>query len=63
MSSRGGLKPPAFGSWISWSRIIRSKGPAEEYEVAAAAVFLGSDEASSITGQTLVVKYGQHIIF
>jgi enoyl-[acyl-carrier-protein] reductase (NADH) len=39
------------------------KRPAEEFEVAAAAVSLASDEASSITGQTLVVKYGQHIIF
>jgi NAD(P)-dependent dehydrogenase (short-subunit alcohol dehydrogenase family) len=39
------------------------KRPAEESEVAAAAVFLASAEASAITGQTLVTNCGQHIIF
>ena len=39
------------------------KRPAEESEVAAAAVFLASDESSAITGQTLVTNCGQHIIF
>jgi NAD(P)-dependent dehydrogenase (short-subunit alcohol dehydrogenase family) len=39
------------------------KRPAEESEVAAAAVFLASDESSAMTGQTLVVNCGQHIIF
>jgi NAD(P)-dependent dehydrogenase (short-subunit alcohol dehydrogenase family) len=39
------------------------KRPAEESEVAAAAVFLASDESSAVTGQTLVVNCGQHIIF
>jgi NAD(P)-dependent dehydrogenase (short-subunit alcohol dehydrogenase family) len=39
------------------------KRPAEESEIAAAAVFLASDEASAITGQTLVTNCGQHIIF
>jgi NAD(P)-dependent dehydrogenase (short-subunit alcohol dehydrogenase family) len=39
------------------------KRPAEEAEVAAAAVFLASNESSAITGQTLVVNCGQHIIF
>jgi NAD(P)-dependent dehydrogenase (short-subunit alcohol dehydrogenase family) len=39
------------------------KRPAEEAEVAAAAVFLASDESSAMTGQTLVVNCGQHIIF
>lgn len=33
----------------------------EESEVAAAVVFLASDEASAITGQTLPVTCGQHI--
>jgi NAD(P)-dependent dehydrogenase (short-subunit alcohol dehydrogenase family) len=35
----------------------------EESEVAAAVVFLASDEASAITGQTLPVSCGQHITF
>jgi NAD(P)-dependent dehydrogenase (short-subunit alcohol dehydrogenase family) len=39
------------------------KRPAEESEIAAAAVFLASDESSAITGQTLVTNCGQHIIF
>jgi enoyl-[acyl-carrier-protein] reductase (NADH) len=39
------------------------KRPAEESEIAATAVFLASDEASAITGQTLVTNCGQHIIF
>jgi len=39
------------------------KRPAEESEVAAAAVFLASDEASAITGQILVTNCGQHIVF
>jgi NAD(P)-dependent dehydrogenase (short-subunit alcohol dehydrogenase family) len=39
------------------------KRPAEESEIAAAAVFLASDESSAITGQTLVTHCGQHIIF
>jgi len=38
------------------------KRPAEESEIAAAAVFLASDESSAITGQTLVTNCGQHII-
>jgi len=38
------------------------KRPAEESEVAAAAVFLASNESSAITGQTLVTNCGQHII-
>ncbi len=37
--------------------------PVEETEVAAAAVFLASDESSAITGQTLPVTCGQHVIF
>ncbi len=37
--------------------------PVEESEVAAAAVFLASDAASGITGQTLPVSCGQRIIF
>jgi NAD(P)-dependent dehydrogenase (short-subunit alcohol dehydrogenase family) len=36
--------------------------PAEEAEVAAAAVFLASDESSGITGHTLVVNCGHHIV-
>ena len=36
--------------------------PAEEAEVAAAAVFLASDESSGITGHTLVVNCGHHIL-
>ena len=39
------------------------KRPAEESEIAAAAVFLASDESSAITGQTLITNCGQHIIF
>lgn len=39
------------------------KGPAEESEVTAAAVFLASDESSAITGQTVVTNCGQHRIF
>ncbi|MEJ2067014.1 MAG: SDR family NAD(P)-dependent oxidoreductase [Deltaproteobacteria bacterium] len=39
------------------------KRPAEESEIATAAVFLASDESSAITGQTLVTNCGQHIIF
>ena len=35
---------------------------AEESEIAAAAVFLASDESSAITGQTLVTHCGQHIV-
>ncbi len=34
----------------------------EETEVAATAVFLASDESSAITGQTLAVSCGQHVI-
>lgn len=37
--------------------------PVEETEVAAAAVFLASDESSAITGQTLAVNCGQHVVF
>jgi NAD(P)-dependent dehydrogenase (short-subunit alcohol dehydrogenase family) len=36
--------------------------PTEEVEVAAAAVFLASDESSGITGHTLVVNCGHHIV-
>jgi NAD(P)-dependent dehydrogenase (short-subunit alcohol dehydrogenase family) len=36
--------------------------PTEETEVAAAAVFLASDESSGITGHTLVVNCGHHIV-
>lgn len=35
----------------------------EEREVAAAAVFLASDESSAITGQTLVIHCGLHVNF
>jgi len=35
--------------------------PTEEAEVAAAAVFLASDDSSGITGHTLVVNCGHHI--
>ena len=34
--------------------------PAEEYELANTAVFLASDEASAITGQTIVAHCGLH---
>jgi NAD(P)-dependent dehydrogenase (short-subunit alcohol dehydrogenase family) len=34
----------------------------EPSEVAAAAVFLASDESSAITGHTLVVSCGKHIL-
>ena len=37
--------------------------PAEEYELANTCVFLASDEASAITGQTIVAHCGQHISF
>jgi NAD(P)-dependent dehydrogenase (short-subunit alcohol dehydrogenase family) len=36
--------------------------PTEEAEVAAAAVFLASNESSGITGHTLVVNCGHHIV-
>jgi NAD(P)-dependent dehydrogenase (short-subunit alcohol dehydrogenase family) len=36
--------------------------PTEEAEVAAAAVFLASDESSGIAGHTLVVNCGHHIV-
>lgn len=36
--------------------------PAEEAEIAAAAVFLASDESSAITGHTLVVNCGHYIV-
>jgi NAD(P)-dependent dehydrogenase (short-subunit alcohol dehydrogenase family) len=36
--------------------------PTEEAEVAAAAVFLASDDSSGITGHTLVVNCGHHIV-
>ncbi len=36
--------------------------PTEEAEVAAAAVFLASDESSGITGHTIVVNCGHHIV-
>ncbi len=39
------------------------KRPAEEYELANTCVFLASDEASAITGQTIVAHCGQHIAF
>jgi len=39
------------------------KRAAEESEVAAAAVFLASDESSAIPGQTLVTNCGQHIVY
>jgi NAD(P)-dependent dehydrogenase (short-subunit alcohol dehydrogenase family) len=35
---------------------------AEESEIAAAAVFLASDESSAITGHTLVINCGHHIV-
>jgi len=35
----------------------------EEHEVAAVAVFLASDEASAITGQTIPVHCGHHVNF
>jgi len=35
--------------------------PAEEYELANCAVFLASNEASAVTGQTLVSHCGQHL--
>jgi NAD(P)-dependent dehydrogenase (short-subunit alcohol dehydrogenase family) len=36
--------------------------PTEEAEVAAAAVFLASDESSGVTGHTLVINCGHHIV-
>ena len=39
------------------------KRPTEEYELANTCVFLASDEASAITGQTIVANCGQHISF
>ena len=39
------------------------KRPAEEYELGNTCVFLASDEASAITGQTIVAHCGQHISF
>jgi NAD(P)-dependent dehydrogenase (short-subunit alcohol dehydrogenase family) len=36
--------------------------PTEEAEVAAAAVFLASDESSGVTGHTLAVNCGHHIV-
>jgi NAD(P)-dependent dehydrogenase (short-subunit alcohol dehydrogenase family) len=36
--------------------------PTEEAEVAAATVFLASDDSSGITGHTLVVNCGHHIV-
>lgn len=35
---------------------------AEEKEIASATLFLASDEASAITGQTLVVNCGHHVV-
>lgn len=37
--------------------------PTEEYEIGNLCVFLASDEASPITGQTIVAHCGQHISF
>jgi len=48
-----------------WSKITSNyslRRPAEESEIAAAAVFLASNESSCITGQTIVTNCGQHII-
>lgn len=39
------------------------KRPTEEYELANTCVFLASDEASAITGQTIVAHCGLHISF
>jgi acetoacetyl-CoA reductase len=35
--------------------------PAEEHELGRTAVFLASDEASAITGQTIPVNCGMHM--
>lgn len=37
--------------------------PTEEFEVAAAALFLASDESSAVTGQTLIASCGHHVLF
>jgi NAD(P)-dependent dehydrogenase (short-subunit alcohol dehydrogenase family) len=39
------------------------KRPAEEYELGYLAVFLASEEAGAITGQTVIAHCGQHIPF
>jgi len=39
------------------------KRPAEEYELANVCVFLASDDASAVTGQTIVAHCGNHISF
>ncbi len=44
-------------------RIARLKGLATEEEVADVALFLASDEASGVTGQTIPVSCGQHMSF
>jgi len=49
-----------------WNKLVEPfslRRAAEEEEVAAAAVFLASDKASGITGQTLSVTCGQRVLF
>lgn len=63
------LKEREKATGVSFDKLMSEKfvnyslgRPAEESEVAAATVFLASDESSGITGQVLVINCGHHIV-
>ncbi|WFP66160.1 SDR family oxidoreductase [Mesorhizobium sp. WSM4904] len=51
--SRMRTKPETFSNWLTGRTPVRRWGDVEE--LAGAAVFLASDAASFVTGQTLLV--------